>query len=254
MNDIDRLGERLARLEASNRRLKQILTIVLIVAASGVWMGQRAKKPAPKPAKPPAPRVVEAERFVLKGGDGHILGSLAIVGGGPVLSLLGQAGEDRARLSVGADGAARLALLGPAGAEPLSMSVSTAGVPLVELGAKAGSHAALTVADGEARLSLTDAAGQLRGTFTLGEEGPRLALFSKEGVERALLTTIDRGPSLALNGTDGRARLLIAVRPQQFSIGINDDRGDVRAGLAVRSNEPAFALYGANGKPLFIKP
>jgi hypothetical protein len=48
--------------------------------------------------------------------------------------------------------------------------------------------------------------------------------------------------------------MMLSVRTDQAALGLQDSKGDVRAGLEVRADNPAFALYGPNGKPLFVKP
>ena len=87
--------ERLAHLEKQNRRMKQIGAVVLIVAASVLWMGQAA----------PTNQTLEAREFVLKDESGHRRAWLGIRADAPGLLLYDASGEKvRAFLGVAADG------------------------------------------------------------------------------------------------------------------------------------------------------
>src|SRR5438309_657668 len=76
--------ERVTKLETDNRRLKQIVTLIVVGAAAALIMGQSRSQP----------RTFEAEEFVLKDRNGELRGRLYMNGDNPVLYLKG-VGEKR---------------------------------------------------------------------------------------------------------------------------------------------------------------
>lgn len=257
-NDLERLTERIAKLESFNRRLSRAVVVLLLVLASAVWMGQRPisraaqrKKPTPPPA---VPKVVEAEQFVLKTASGQVVATLGIVGGGPTLRLVGPNGTDRAALGLDAAGTPRLALMRADASQPLTVALTPDGVPRVELLAPDRSAARLTIGTEGPGFGLLDPAGVVRLALDLKPDGPVMALVDKDKVTRASFNSIERGPNLVLFDAAGHSRMMLSVRTDQAALGLQDSKGDVRAGLEVRADNPAFALYGPNGKPLFVKP
>src|SRR5579859_6074372 len=76
-DEVQSILKRLEKVEAENRRLKICGTAVAVVVAAFVLMGQAS---AP-------PKVVEAERFVLKDSSGNIRGWLGLFGEGSELTL-----------------------------------------------------------------------------------------------------------------------------------------------------------------------
>ncbi len=255
-NDLEQLKRQVARLESFNRRLGRAVVLLLVVLASAVWMGQRptTKAQRKKPAPPAAPKVVEAEQFVLKGPSGRVLATLGMTDGGPALRLVGPNGADRALLGLDAAGTPRLALLRTDGSLPLTVALNADGVPVVELTAPDKSKARMTIGKEGPGVGLVDPAGNVRLALDLEADGPSIALVDNAKVTRASFNSIEKGPNLVLFDAEGRSRMMLSVRPDQSAFGIQDSKGDVRAGLEVRGDNPAFALYGPNGKPLFVKP
>jgi hypothetical protein len=253
MDDRQTLEERVARLERINRRLTKGLTVAALLIACTAWMGQRAtgKKTPPKPA---APKVVEAERFLVKKASGQVAVSLGVVDDQPVLSMFAPDLTERVTVSLAADGLPRLALLAPDGKALASLAVTGEGITLLDLATPDGAHAKLGMGGAANGLTLADAAGKARMAVQFTGDTSGVSVMNGLGVPRIVLTSIDRGPGINLNDPDGKPRVMLSVRPEQSGLGINDDKGGVRAGLAVRGNQPAFALYDANGKALFIKP
>jgi len=253
--ELEQLTQRLARLESFNRRLTRAVVALLVVLASAVWMGQ-AKTPQRKKAAaaPATPRVIEAEQFVMKSAAGKVLATLAMTDSGPALRLVGPNGTDRALLGLDATGTPHLVMARADGSQPLAIALNADGVPRIEVTALDKSRAQLTIGAEGPGIGLVDGTGVVRLALDLKPDGPVLALVDKDKVTRASLNTIERGPNLVLFDAEGRSRMMFGVRPDQAAFGIQDSRGDVRAGLEVRGDNPAFALYGPNGKPLFVKP
>jgi hypothetical protein len=89
------LAVRLARLERHNRRLTVALVVVGIGSSIAVFLG----------AEPKPPRVVEAERFVLRDDQGRARATLTMNEKAPELALLSELGKPRLTLSAAAQDA-----------------------------------------------------------------------------------------------------------------------------------------------------
>jgi hypothetical protein len=89
------LADRIARLECHNRRLTGALVVVGIAAVVAGFLG----------AAPKAPRVVEADRFVLRDDDGRARALLTMDEKSPTLALFNEQGKARLTLRAAADGA-----------------------------------------------------------------------------------------------------------------------------------------------------
>ncbi len=121
---LDTLTPRLDRLERENRRLKIAGSILLLALVAGGAMGQVLPKAVPK--------VVEAERFVLRDTRGKIRAALdTVASGGLALSLADENGKARAGLGVAADGTPGLFLTDQNGKTRAELSVGTSGPSLV---------------------------------------------------------------------------------------------------------------------------
>jgi hypothetical protein len=75
--EVHAILERVDKLEAQNRRLRRGGLATLILLSAFILMGQT----------PPSPRVIEAERFVLKDSDGNVRGWMGTIGKGSELTL-----------------------------------------------------------------------------------------------------------------------------------------------------------------------
>lgn len=254
-NDLERLTQRIAKLESFNRRLSRAVVVLLVILASAVWMGQRPVSKTPqrrKPATPAAPKVVEAEQFVLKNAGGKVLATLGMTDGGPMLRLVGPTGADRAILALDQSGAPRLALRRADGSQPLTLALTADGVPRVEVSARDKSKAQLTTGPEGPEIGIMDASGMLRLALDLKAEGPAITMGGKTAL--AALSATDAGSNLILSDPDGYQRITMKVVSQQAVFGIRDAKGSVLVGLEVKAENPALGLYGSNGKALFVKP
>jgi hypothetical protein len=129
------LTQRLDRLERENRRLKIAGAIVLLAVVAVGAMGQVLPKAVPK--------VLEAERFVLRDTSGKILATLGPSPLGPGLSLYDQSGKI---------GASLLATLGP--------NLFGPGLSLFDQSGKIG--ASLVLLAGTPTLNFNDQNGKAR--------------------------------------------------------------------------------------------
>ena len=85
--------ERIRKLEEQNQRLKKLTTAILLLLSAVLLMGQAA----------PSPRVLEAQKFVLKDSDGKIRGWMGTIGNGTELTLGNVNAQPMIRLIVSTD-------------------------------------------------------------------------------------------------------------------------------------------------------
>ena len=85
--------ERVGKLEAQNRRLRWGNVAILALFSAAILMGQAA----------PSPRVVEAQRFILKDSDGNVRGWMGTIGKGSELILGNVNAQPMIRLIVSTD-------------------------------------------------------------------------------------------------------------------------------------------------------
>ncbi|MFB3852442.1 MAG: hypothetical protein ACE148_01315 [Vicinamibacterales bacterium] len=254
MNETEKLEARVAALERSRRQLTRGLAFALVVLASTVWMGQRAgtqkKKPAETP--PPVPRVVEAERFVVKKADGQIVATLGITDGVPMLRMSGPDFTERLNLSLARDGTPQLTFLDRGGQPLARMAVGADGETSLEIDG-AGGSTRLSAGGAAAQLGLEGPGGELRAALVAEAGTTSLKLNQTDGTPRVTLGVQERGPDLTMTDENGANRITLNVRPEQAVLGVRDAKGEVRAGLAVERNKAAFALYDEKGRAIFQK-
>ncbi len=158
--------ERIARLEAENRRLKRGALIFLVAIASIGLMGQttqRKRAAAPAPPPPPAlPKNIEAESFILKDPAGKARAELSMGGTGPSFRLLDQNGSALVTLSLNdtAPGGPFVLLSDPQHHAGLSMSVlEGAGSQLSLTGESSGGQAHIGVTPDGTNIEISDRDG-----------------------------------------------------------------------------------------------
>jgi hypothetical protein len=91
--DLHSILARINRLEAQNRRLKRGSIVIMALLSCVILMGQVA----------PSPRVVEAQKFVLKDSDGNVRGWMGTIGKGSELILGNVNAQPMIRLIVSTD-------------------------------------------------------------------------------------------------------------------------------------------------------
>ncbi len=177
---LDTLTQRLDRLERENRRLKLAGVILLLALAAVGAMGQMIPRAVPK--------VVEAERFVLRDTRGKILATLGTEASGTSLSVYDQNGKPRAGLSVIADGAPVLVLFDQNGKDRAGLVLGADGTPALALLDQNGKRRAVlsTLVDGRPGLLLADQNEKGRLLLGVDTSGPSLVLRD-ENQNRAML-------------------------------------------------------------------
>lgn len=145
--ELQTIVRRLGKLEVENRRLKRAGVTVLAALSAVVLMGQAA----------PSPRVVEAQRFVLKDADGKVRGWLGVIGKGSELTL------------------------GNANAQPMmGLMVSTDSSDLHFFGSRK-SGMTLSVNSGDPALAMMGAEGIGGAGIGFAKDGPSLTLKDGNG-------------------------------------------------------------------------
>jgi len=211
---LDRLTQRLDRLERENRRLKRIGGVAVIGLAAVALMGQTM------PGK--VAKVVEAEQFVLRDASGTIRGRLHTSSNG-IAGLFLSSGTASAGLRVGADGLAILAM-------------SEHGEPRVVLGNHKNSPEVL----------LIDKSNKVRVKLEIEGDGePRLALYDGARQPRvAVGTQSDGGPGVVLLDENGRLRAALGSSwLEQRNTGAVEERPD-----------SSLVLFDKDGKVIWQAP
>ncbi len=204
--DLEFLGQRIARLEAQNRKWKRVT--VLATLGGIAWLGLGAAA-----SKSPRARLVEATEFRLLDEKGTVRAALTTGRGGVSISVNNGAGHTRAALTVGEDGAPRLDLIDRT--DSVRGSVRLA-------------------ADGSPELVLSDEAKRARGRFRLGSDGsPRIDLADESQKARASLSVGADGDSrVSLSDSGEKPRAWMSVRQDGCpSVKLADAEGSVRASI-----------------------
>ncbi len=154
------LVERLGKLEKRNRRLERGLIAALTALSAIVLMGQAA----------PSPRIVEAQKFVLKDADGNVRAWMGIIGKGSELNL------------------------GNANAQPMiSLEVSNDSGDLHFYGSRR-SGMNLGINSGNPSISIVDSDGQGGAGLNFGKNGPSLKLEDGRGFSAVMGTSQVENP------------------------------------------------------------
>jgi hypothetical protein len=160
--DLQAILERIGNLEAQNRRLRRGSIAIVVLLSTVILMGQAA----------PSPRVVEAQRFILKDSDGNVRGWMGTIGKGSELSL------------------------GNVNAQPMMrLIVSTDASDLHFFGSrKSGMNLGLD--SGNPDISMMGAEGNGRAGIAFGKDGPALTLEDGTGFSTIIGTThLEKGAS-----------------------------------------------------------
>lgn len=154
--------ERLNRLERQNRRLKWGCFAVLGALSTIIVMGQAA----------PSPRIIEAQKFVLKDANGSIRGWLGVIGKGSELTL------------------------GNTNAQPMmGLMVSTDASDLHFFGSH-NSGMTLGVNSSDPSISMVGGDGRGEAGITIAKDGPGLTLQDGKGFSTVVGSTQVESPGV----------------------------------------------------------
>ena len=245
MNDSSHLLDRLDRLERTNRRWRQSALGLAALTVSLVGLSFHR----------PADKVIEAERFVLRGSDGTEHASLGVDPQGNPLFLM-QKGEKHALLTLnepalhlrGPEG--RTAFLGSDTQDRMQLSITT--------GALADGLRAIVHPDGSTGFFVLDKEGYERagvsatseGHSQISVRGPRAAIRGTFGVDDT-----ENANLLLLDPAGGR-RIGMLVSPEGTPLlSVEDERGAARANLTTEfDGSPRLELLSSQGTPTWKAP
>lgn len=208
---LEKLVRRLDQVEHDNRCLRLTGALALVVIAGVVLMGQATPRKVPK--------MVEAEKFVVRDTDGKSLAELGSIRGSSFLHLTDRSGSGSVSISVVADGPRKL-----------------------QLWDKYGPRAEMIVqADGESGLRIMDKKGVYRISLDVRSDGlPIMRVADRNSKTRAeLLLAANDTPALSFYerdegrkfiagmgvAKDGSVMLTIADRDQKSSAELRVPRG-----------------------------
>ncbi len=150
-------------------------------------------------------QTIEAEKFILKDGNGGVRASLGLADGGVSLDLYDNNGKGRARLALNADGFPSF----------------------VVRDANAKSAIVLSVFEGDEKttaLAFYDQSGKIALSLGVTGTGSRIALYDEAGRERAILNNV---PILSLRGPHRESRVMTGIVDEQPIITLIDTSGKV---------------------------
>jgi len=272
MNDdvqgLERIQERLVKLERQNRMFKQVGAALLIVATSLLFMGQTART---RPIQASQSNTVEANQFILKDKTGKVRATFSINespdNSGPVqLVFYDGEGKERVRLNSGVVPSmtgGTLSLADEKGKGRVFISASDALGPSVGLDDSKGFPVTLLTTDRavlpdlEAKsVSLKDTDGNIRARLFMTEK--HTGDVTLPGMSTPVSMTFPPFPTLALYDLKGKTRTYLDgdgnVSAQ--TIGVSDSEGHSLGLFSAVSNLGAMlALDNGKGEQrLYMEP
>lgn len=231
----DAILRRIDALEGANRRLQRLGTLALVLVALGAAAGAKLAD---------GPKVVEAERFVVRDPDGKERASLGIgKDGRPGLVLYDAGGKERARLTLQKDGA-MLALVGDAESY-VGLAVGKLGPALMLEGEDRKRSSVLSTQS----LGLRDSKGATSCSLGLSETGtPHLALNhagGKSGV--SVMATDDGSSDLSIIHKD-KTRFDLRVGATTSTLSLMGPRGAPGISMSSQPNGSVMAVGGEVGQ------
>jgi hypothetical protein len=226
---IETLTQRLDRVERENRRMKQAGVITLAVIAAVGLMGQATGKKVPK--------VIEAEKFVLRDTEGNSRGELTVIAGGSIMRLADEDGNTGAALIVVPDGRR-----------------------VLELSDKNGVRAEFTVRDDLAHVLLYDKSFVPRIGMEVQPDGrPFLHVADKNGKSRAqLFVAANDTPFLGFYDRDDDRTFVAGMgvaKDGSMALALTDRDEESSVQLKIpRGGQPHLRFYGRKGKVIWSAP
>jgi hypothetical protein len=262
MNELtmDKMVQRIDRLEKENRWLKHIGVLVLVGIAAVVLMGQAMSSRVAK--------VIQAEKFVLRDSSGRIRAELSTLHGGePSLVLFDKSLITRAVLGV-INGSPRLDIYDGNGMRRAVLGATLDGSPRLELynpdgerRARLGLHANM------ANFALYDETGKTRfGLNVLAPGSPTMIFVGKNEMVQLSLDVLPDGRAGLMINDKGGASIRLSAEPDGLGLTIIDKDGTSRAVLGSTSletigtgalsarPESSLVLFDERGKVIWSAP
>jgi hypothetical protein len=237
--DLSAVVARLGALERTNRRLKRGGVALGLALGTALLMAAGKNK------------TVEADRFVLRDGAGHVRMDLNVSRGQPVLVMLDD--QEKPRLVLGLDDKGpAISLADERGNERAVMRVYKDRSLFQFRGRNPRAGVELVGAD-LSRLNVYDGNAKRRIALSLDRPGGSLSFLDADQGRSAVLGAGEHGPGLTLlRGDEPRLALLAGQEGGMFEL--TDKNGRVEAHLSASDQGPTFRLLDADGKPVFSKP
>ena len=186
--DTEYFAQRLQRLEQENRRFKRAGFLALVGISMLFVMGQTTKGKQ-------APKVVEAQAFVVRDASGKMRGALGTyANGGTSLMFYNKDNKIAQSLEIQPDGTFGLYLKGTDGKNNATLTQLPNGTVGLALRAHDGAAGIATLdkagktnldfgtdKDGEPRLYLADRKGKIRAVFRLANDEPVISFLDDSG-------------------------------------------------------------------------
>lgn len=246
MTDLQTLSDRVARLEAQNRWLKTVGILAAGVVGAALLMGQ---------AKPQnsatSERVVEAEKFILKGRDGMNRGVWAVFPNGSTgLVLLDEQQHPLATLAVAADGMTQLIFNDRRGKTLSNLEVSNAHAMLT-FGDKGGKRRGAfgVLSDGTTALVFQDEDGKPRCSLRFDADGDmamRLSGERKGGIEWTVKPNAET--TMEIRDRQGVRRAFWSADAKSTKIGFVDSSDITRGVLALTGEGMGLRMFDKEGR------
>jgi hypothetical protein len=210
---LEALANRVAKLEAQNRRLKRAGIASLVIVSSIIAMGQASTR-----------KVIEANEFVLRDASGIARARLSMEA------------TDRPTLSFYKDKTAITASLA-GGDEPFLTMQRTGTSEQVMLGAN------------KDFLGLGLYEKEIRAGFSVQKGVPGLELYNEHGKPQASLNLASLVPSLTMMDPEDKAFLSLGVSSMSGgpNFGMYDSAGKLCASLVTADGEPSLKLADKEG-------
>ncbi len=209
------LAERVTKLEAQNRRLKQTGIASLVLLSALVVMAQAQTN-----------RVIEANAFQLKDATGRVRARLSMEGPNrPTLSFLDTKGVPVSSLAGGDE--PFLVLFRPGTDEQIKLGTFQAmyGLTLYDKEIRLG----LTIQQGtSSSLDFFDESGKPQGTIATDQNGASIYFTDPAGKMKSSWTTSRRGNSFfAMDGAAGKFRMALGKEVGGPSLELDDKDGNL---------------------------
>ncbi len=257
-SSLETLANRVAKLEAQNRRLRKTGIAALVVAAAVIAMGQA-----------PAKKIIEANEFVLKDAAGKTRARLDMEVGRPTLALLSAGGLPIAALAGGDEPFFTLQKPGTTEQVQLGASKAFVGLAIYDKEIRAGLSlqkgvAALDIADEKGRVQLSLSGSSTETNMTTG---PGLTIHDPDGKAFVSLglSPLGAGADLTMHESGGNQSVLLSTFQGKPSLTLTDNEGfsadfgsaDLvvpKTGRKESTSAASVVLFGKDKKVLWSAP
>lgn len=217
--EVNRLSQRLAELEKSNRGLKYIVGTVI---AAMCFLLLCQTQPQVVAAQNKTNQIIEAQELRLKDAEGNI--RVQIRANGDAAGLLLYAPNGQKRVAILGGPSSGLTIEGPDGRK--------IGIILTNDGPSLGFY---------------DRDEVVRVFLAITSSGPNLTLYDPKGIARTSLLLAKDGPSVNLYDGDGGRRAALGLTISGSGLVFLDSKGQPRASLGITQGASLLALLDSKG-------